>query len=63
MTKQEADKLKIGDRVKYAPPDNGPVEFGKLLDKNWTAIQVEWDDGLVSTYRLDTGASCVRPAR
>lgn len=62
MTKQEAKKLKIGSRVMYQPP-NHPIEcYGRIVDVSWTAVQIQWDDGETFTYRLDGGASCVRPA-
>jgi hypothetical protein len=63
MTKLEAKKAKIGSRVVFESTDaNVPREFGKIVDLNWSAVQVEWDDGETFTYRLDNGASCVRLA-
>ena len=49
----ESDK---GKRVRFLGgdvlDDSGqptPI-LGRVLDANWAAVQVEWDDGVISTY-------------
>lgn len=40
MVATQAKKLKVGARVKWSDGS-----MGTIVDKNWHAVQVNWDDG------------------
>jgi hypothetical protein len=40
MIASEAKKLTVGQRVKWSDGS-----LGTIVDKNWHALQINWDDG------------------
>jgi hypothetical protein len=56
MTRREAEGLKLGDRVRYVPGEGGdPAEAcgGKVGDKGYNAVRIDWDDGKYGTVYFD----------
>jgi hypothetical protein len=48
MKTLEAKKLKVGERVRWSDGANGEV-----IDKNWHALQIKWDDGQASIFNFN----------
>jgi hypothetical protein len=47
-------KIRVGDRVKWASNQH---ERGTVIDVDYAAVKVRWDDGVVSTYSLTPAAA------
>jgi hypothetical protein len=52
MDKKEVARLKIGDRVQIwaESPD---ACTGTVIEKNWCAAKIDWDDGQIGVIHLD----------
>lgn len=48
MKTAEAKKLKVGERVKWS---DGAL--GEIIDKNWHAVQIKWDDGQACIFQFN----------
>ena len=48
MDKREAKKLLIGDPVVFSDGVKG-----KVTEKNWMAVKIEWDDGQIGIIHLN----------
>lgn len=49
MTPSEAKKLKVTNRVRWI--DDGSL--GTVIDKNWHALQIAWDDGQACIFQFE----------
>lgn len=56
MNKKQATSLKIGDRV-LIWPDNTYACSGTIIEKNWMAAKIKWDDGEIGVIHLDDFAN------
>jgi hypothetical protein len=52
MTRKEANRLKIGDRVTIWPDQQGEAS-GAIIEVGYCAIKFQWDDGEVSIIHKD----------
>lgn len=55
MTRAEAKRLKVGDRLTwrdaYSPKVKEPAEIGgAIVERGYGAFKVRWDDGLEVAY-------------
>ena len=48
MNHKQAAKLKIGDRVEIWP-DTDEACPGTVIEANWCAVKIEYDDGVLGT--------------
>lgn len=50
MTEQEAQTLKVGDRIEW----QGKTKTqGTIIERSMRAFQVDWDDGFVGAVHAD----------
>ena len=47
MRAAQAKKLEVGARVKWS---DGAL--GTIVDKNWHAVQIKWDDGQAAIFQF-----------
>lgn len=50
MTRVEAEQLHIGDRVIW---DGNTDDTGTVIEKNWMAAKIEWDNGQICMIHLE----------
>lgn len=48
MQVAQAKKLKVGARVKWSDG-----ELGTIVDKNWHAVMIKWDDGVECIFQFN----------
>lgn len=59
MNRKEADRLKINDRVQIwaGSPD---ACTGTVIEKNWCAAKINWDDGQIGIIHLNDMGNVTR---
>ena len=45
MIEKESKLLSVGDNVVTTELPPGETHYGKVLETNWMAIKIGWDDG------------------
>jgi hypothetical protein len=48
MSTSKAKQLKVGLRIKWSDRS-----LGTIVDKNWHAIMIKWDDGIECIFPLN----------
>ena len=59
MTRKEADKLKLGERVTIWPGQPAAAS-GEIIESGYCALKFKWDDGEVSIIHKDDMTDVVR---
>ncbi len=63
MTEAEFEKVKVGTRMVYTDAESDDCgDQGTVTEKGYCAVRIEWDDGLVTMDKPDSGASSIHIA-
>jgi hypothetical protein len=56
MRLSEIRQLKVGDQVRHTEPDGedaGRTTFGNVVEKNYHAVKISWEDGMFGTLDFE----------